>query len=79
MQLPENKLSMIQFDVTRRKVYIRIIDEETLRDVLKRTNGQLDYQHDNGEISLVQIERAGFGVKRVRVANLQPEVPVRLL
>jgi hypothetical protein len=79
MQLPTDKVSMIQFDITKRKVYIKLVDEETIRDTLQKTNGQLDYKHDNGEISMVQIERAGLGVKRVRVANLQPEVPVRLL
>jgi len=43
------------------------------------TQGQLDYTHDNGELSIVHIERAGTGVRRVRVAKLPPELQDRKL
>jgi hypothetical protein len=41
--------------------------------------GQLEYHHENGELPLVTVEIAGLGVKRVRIANLPPEIPDRTL
>jgi hypothetical protein len=36
---------------------------------------QSEYKHENWEISHVEIEMAGMGTKRVRLANLPPETP----
>jgi hypothetical protein len=43
------------------------------QEVLTRTNGQVEYKHTNGEISIVRVDMAGMGTKRVRIANLPPE------
>jgi hypothetical protein len=48
-----------------------------MQEVLQETQGSLEYKHDNGEISQVRIEIAGMGLKKVRIANLPPEVPDR--
>ena len=70
---------MIQIDGPRRRVYIKLNNEVRLQEVLHTTQGRLDYIHDNGELAIVYIERAGMGVRRVRVANLPPELQDRTL
>jgi hypothetical protein len=39
------------------------------------TRGSGEVRHMTGEISTVRIEAAGLGTKRVRPANLLPDVP----
>ena len=65
---------MIQMDGARRRVYIKFTDGEYMNQILQDTEGHLEYKHDNGEISQVQIEIAGMGTKKLRVENLHPEV-----
>ena len=43
--------------------------------IFQMANGQLEYHHENGELSLVKVEIAGLGAKRVRITNLPPEIP----
>ena len=74
LKLLEDEVRMIQIDGPRRRVYIKLNNEVRLQEVLHTTHGQLDYLHDNGELSIVYIERAGMGVRRVRVANRPPEL-----
>ena len=45
-----------------------------MNQILQDTEGHLEYKHDNGEISQVKIQIAGMGTKKLRVANLPPEV-----
>jgi hypothetical protein len=68
---------MIQIDGPRRRVYIKFNSEVRLQAVLHATQGHLDYIHENGELSIVNIEGSVMGVRRVRVANLPPEVQDR--
>jgi hypothetical protein len=56
-------------------VFIKLIDNKYVIDLLQTTKGQAEYNHHTGEITLVTISMAGMGNKRVRVANLPPEVP----
>jgi hypothetical protein len=42
-------------------------------EVLTRTGGVQEYKHETGEISMVKIELAGMGIRKVRIANLPPE------
>jgi hypothetical protein len=44
-------------------------------NVLQGTRGQAECRHDNGEISQVKIQLAGMGTRRIKIANLPPEVP----
>jgi hypothetical protein len=46
-----------------------------MQKILKDTNGEAKYKHHNGEMTNVGITEAGLGTKRVRIANLPPEVP----
>ena len=66
---------MVQIDGPRRRVYINFADCERMHTVLRSTSGQTGFRHDNGELSMVQIEIAGMGTRRIRFANLPPEVP----
>jgi len=56
-------------------VYIKLRDNNRLQQVFHLTGGQAEYRHTNGEISMVRVEAAGLGTRRVRIANLPPEVP----
>ena len=73
--MPENVVTMVQIDWTRRQVYIKFANFQCLQDLLHSTAGQSEYKHDNGEISQVKIEMAGMSTRRLRLANLLPETP----
>jgi hypothetical protein len=79
LKLPENDLSMIQIDGPRRHVFIKFTNTERMQQVLQKTNGQTEFRHDNGEVSKVNIEPAEMGVRRIRIANLPPEVNDRTI
>ena len=57
----------------------KFINEARLQAVLRTTQGQLDYIHETGELSVLYIERGGVGERRPKVANLPPEVQDRKL
>ena len=75
LRIPEDKITMIQIDGIKRQVFIKLIDPESMHAIIHGTSGRAEYKYPNGEIYMVNIEIAGMGVKRVRVANLPPEVP----
>ena len=75
LKLEENEVTMVQIDGPKRHVYIMFRDNNRLLDVLHLTGGQVEYRHTNGEISIVRLETAGLGMRKVRIANLPPEVP----
>jgi hypothetical protein len=66
---------MVQIDGPKRYVYIKFRDNNRLLDVLHLTGGEVEYRHTNGKISIVHQETAGLGMRKVRIANLPPEVP----
>jgi hypothetical protein len=70
---------MIQVDGPRRSVYIKLCDYERMQAVIRELPGQMEYRHNNGELYLVQIEIAGMGMRRIRVAGLPPEISDRTL
>lgn len=74
LHLAEDDVRMIQIDGPRRRVYIKFTSGERMQSVLQDCNGQLEFRHDNGELSQVTIELAGMGIKKIRIASLPPEV-----
>jgi hypothetical protein len=58
-----------------RHVYIKFQNLDKLQAILRETGGKKEYRNENGEISRVQIEMAGMGIRTVRIVNLPPEVP----
>jgi len=67
---PENALTMVRIDGTRRQVFVKFADFQYLQNLINSTTGQSEYKHDNEEISQVKIEMAGMGTRLVRLANL---------
>ena len=79
MQLPENDTRIIQTDGPKQQVFIKFANTERMQHVLQETNGQMEFRHDSGELSMVKIKPAGMGVRRIRIANLLPEVHDRII
>ena len=73
LRIPEQEVRMIQIEGTRRQVYIKLSTNDYAKEIVKNT-GQVTYKHDNGEISIVRIDFAGMGTRRIRIADLPPEV-----
>jgi hypothetical protein len=74
LRIPEHTAKMIQIDGIKRHVYIKLADTESVLALLRDTAGQAQYKYPSGELSIVNITLAGLGTKRVRIANLAPEV-----
>jgi hypothetical protein len=79
LRLPEREVQVMQIDGTKRLVYIKLIDNKYVIDLLHATKGQAEYKHHTGEITTVTIGIAGMGNKREHIANLPPEVPENVL
>jgi hypothetical protein len=77
LQVPEENVNMIQIDGPKRRVYIKLATTEQVQSLLHSTGRYMDYIHDNGELSSVQLELAGMGIRRIRIASLPLEVPDR--
>ena len=77
--LRENEVAMIQMDGPRRHIYIKFRDTQKMQELLTLTKGQGEYRHTDSEISKGRIEAVGLSLRRVRRANLPPEVPDRAL
>jgi len=74
LRIPEQKVNMIQINGTKRKVYIKMTDIEGVQDIIQGTGGQAEYKHTNGEISTLSVNMADMGTRKIRIANLPPEV-----
>jgi len=74
LHLEEEDIRMIQIDGTRRHVFIKFANGGRMLDMIDGTKGQQEYMHDNGEFSQVTTEIAGIGIRKIRIANLPPEV-----
>jgi hypothetical protein len=68
---------MIQIDGPKRHVYIKLNDSQRMQELLTSTTGHAEYRHTNGVISKVRNEAVGLGLRKVRIANLPPEVAER--
>jgi len=65
---------MIQIDGPQRRVYIKFHSSDRLYPVLQATGGCVEFRYDNGELSLVNMNLTGIGIRRIRLAGLAPEV-----
>jgi len=74
LRLPESDIRMIQIDGPRHRVSIKFHSSDRPYSVLQATGGCVEFQHDNGELSLVNINLAGMGIRRIRLAGLAPEI-----
>jgi hypothetical protein len=53
MRLNENEVTMVQINGPKSHVCIKFHDNNRLQDVPHLTGRQVEYQHTNGEISIV--------------------------
>jgi hypothetical protein len=74
MAIPGPEVRMIQINGKKRQVFIKVNNAEILEEIITRTLGTLTYEHKEGIISHVKIGMAGLGGRRIRVANLPPEM-----
>lgn len=50
-------------------------DKEYMLAITRETGGHGEYKHTTGKFSIVLIAVAALGYKKIRIANLPPEVP----
>jgi len=74
LRLPREDITMIQVDGIKRRVFIKFSNKIRMEELLEGTEGKCVYKHDTGELSQVNVELAGMGTKRLRIAGLSPEV-----
>ena len=74
MCLLESEVRLIQIDGPKRHVYIKLSDPTQIQYILTMTTGQAEYKLSDGVISKVRIEAVVLGIRKVRIANLPPEI-----
>jgi len=74
IRIQEQKVQTIQIDGIKRQVYVKLTDKDYMSSIINSTGGSGAYTHHTGEISRVEIAVAGMGYKKLRIANLPPEV-----
>jgi hypothetical protein len=79
MRLHEDEVAMIHIDGGKRQVFVKFHDYKRMSDILESTQGEGEFRHNNGEMSVVRIEAGGLGMKRVRLTNIPPEGPDSVL
>jgi len=79
LKILETDVRMIQIHGPWRRVYIKFNNNTRAFSVLQETAGRGEFRHETGELSTVHIDWAGMGVRRIRLANLPPDVPDRII
>ena len=70
---------MIQIDGPRLRVFVKFTSGVRMQRLLRDTAGKLEFKHDTGKLSQVHIAIARMEMRKVRIANLPPEVPDRTI
>ena len=52
---------------------MKFVNDTCIQNILQSTNGSVEYSHTTGETSIVRLEVAGMGMRRIRLTNLPPE------
>jgi hypothetical protein len=70
---------MIQIDGTKKHVCLKLTYDTYITNKLQTINGRLKYKHTTGEISVVRLQIAGMGTRRIRIADLPHEISDRAI
>ena len=79
LNIPEQEVQLVQIDGIQRQVFIKLSTSEQVIKILQDTKGQATYTYPSGDIFPVTIDTAGMGTKRLRIANLPPEISNEIL
>ena len=79
LRIPEQEVRMIQIEGTRRQVYTKLSTNEYAKEIVKNTEGQVTYKQGNGEISIERIDFARMRTRRIRIADLLPDVTDQII
>ena len=71
--IKEDEVRVVQIDGPLRKVHVKFISSENMMRVLQHIQGDINFHHVSGDISKVEFDIAGIGIRRVRVSTLPPE------
>ncbi|KAJ4437791.1 hypothetical protein ANN_13729 [Periplaneta americana] len=74
LRLMEEQLEMIQLNGVTRQVFIKCTSTNIVEEILERTKGELSFTFSNGQRTKVKIQKAGPGIKSVKIYNLPPEL-----
>jgi hypothetical protein len=74
IRIQEQEVQMIQIGGVKRQVRVKLTDNDYMLPIINSRGGKGEYKHHTEEISPVEIAVAGMGYKKIRVANLSPEV-----
>jgi hypothetical protein len=79
LRFPENEVRVVQINAIRRQVFIKVRDTGLTEDLIYKNNGTIPCEHQEGVLSQLRISMAELRTRRVRIANLPPELPTTFL
>jgi hypothetical protein len=74
LRVPEEQVCFVQVDGPRKRAYIKFLTEGNMKLIVQATGGRYEFKHENGEISMVNIDVVGLGTRKVRIATLAQEI-----
>jgi hypothetical protein len=73
LQVIDEKVTAVQIDPTKRQIFVKFDDPTYAPLIVQRKHGSVICKHSTGEITTVQVDMVGLGLKRVWIANVPPE------
>jgi len=74
VNLREDDIRVVQIDGPSRKVYVKFVTLEKMTNILQTSQSDIRFLHENGDTSMVKVEIAGMGIRRVRLSSLPLEI-----
>jgi hypothetical protein len=64
LRIPEQVLLTIQIDNIKRNVFLKMINENNVQEIIAKKGGTAQYKSPGGSITQVTLEHAGIGHKK---------------